>query len=129
VKRLLFVDDDRHVLEGLRRLLRSRRHEWDMVFATSGSDALVALEQQPAHVVVSDLRMPGMDGGELMRAVQERWPETVRIVLSGQADKADLGAVLPVVHEFLHKPCDPEVLEAALDNAVSRADERDEARS
>ena len=62
MKRILFVDDEPKVLEGIQRMLRPMRHEWDMVFAQSGQEALSILAEQPADVVVSDMRMPRMDG-------------------------------------------------------------------
>lgn len=62
MKRILFVDDERNVLDGLRRMLRNMRKEWDMAFCQGGEEALDALGGEPFDVVVSDMRMPGMDG-------------------------------------------------------------------
>src|ERR1700744_653785 len=86
VKRILFVDDDEFLLEGLRDALRPYRHQWAMRLVASGETALTTLATQPHDVVVCDLRMPGLDGATLLELVQERWPSTVRIVLSGHAD-------------------------------------------
>ena len=77
--RVLFVDDETRVLEGLQRMLRARRHEWEMVFADNGPSALEACDRLPFDVVVSDMRMPGMDGASLLSEVQRRHPDTVRI--------------------------------------------------
>ncbi len=110
MKRILFVDDEPNVLAGLRRMLRSRRSEWDMAFAEGGEHALAMLREQPFDVVVSDMRMPGMDGAELLSRVQEQWPDTVRLVLSGQSDhELTLRAVGPA-QQYLAKPCDPDLL-------------------
>ena len=73
-KRILFVDDEVNVLQGLRRMLNPMRHEWDMVFAESGQEALALLAQAPCDVIVSDMRMPGMDGTQLLTQVMERFP-------------------------------------------------------
>jgi YesN/AraC family two-component response regulator len=82
-KRILFVDDEVNMLQGLRRMLNTMRHEWDMVFVESGQEALALLAQTPCDVIVSDMRMPGMDGVQLLTQVMERFPLTVRIILSG----------------------------------------------
>ena len=61
-KRILFVDDETNILDGLRRMLRPLRQEWEMRFASSGEEALRLLEQEPCDVLVTDMRMPGMSG-------------------------------------------------------------------
>lgn len=110
MRRVLFVDDEPNVLAGLRRMLRGRRDEWDMAFAEGGEKALTLMREHPFDVVVSDMRMPGMDGAELLGRVQEEWPDTVRLVLSGQSDRElTLRAVGPA-QQYLAKPCDPDLL-------------------
>jgi len=116
-KRILFVDDERPVLDALRALLRHRRHEWDMVFVEGGREALERLEAEPFDVIVSDMRMPGMDGGTLLRHVQARFPHVVRLVLSGYADQDAVLGTIAVTHQFLLKPCTPAVLEGAIERA------------
>ncbi len=116
--RIMFVDDEAHVLSALRRALRAMRKEWDMAFETKAKDALLAMRDEPCDIVVSDLRMPEMDGVEFLEAVREHYPETVRLALSGQSDKmANFKAVGPV-QLFLFKPCDAETLKAALFRAI-----------
>jgi DNA-binding NarL/FixJ family response regulator len=115
---VLFVDDETRILDGLKRALHARRVAWDLRFAAGGSAALEAMEQAPADLVVSDMRMPGIDGATLLAMVRERWPASIRIILSGQSDaEAGLQAVR-IVHQFLNKPCDPSVLEAVIEQAV-----------
>ena len=110
----LFVDDEPLVLSGLRRMLRSLRHDWEMSFATSAVEALDLLEDGGYAVVVSDMRMPGMDGAALLNEVATRHPSIARLALSGHAElEAILRAVRPA-HQFLAKPCDPKLLEGAL---------------
>lgn len=113
-KRLLFVDDEPNILAGLKRMLRPMRHEWDMIFAENGQSALAQMASAPADVVVTDMRMPGIDGAELLRRIMEKYPRTIRIVLSGQADReAILNAVGPI-HQYLSKPCDADTLKSTL---------------
>jgi HD-like signal output (HDOD) protein len=115
--RLLFVDDERKVLSALQRMLFDWSDRWDLHFASSGDEALTLLAKEPFDVVVSDMRMPGMDGAQLLSLVQRDCPGVIRIVLSGQADvDASLRAV-PVAHQFLTKPCDAATLKAVLQRA------------
>jgi HD-like signal output (HDOD) protein len=118
-KRILFVDDEPHVLGGLQDLLRRHRREWDMVFVASGQMALDELEKAPFDVVVSDMRMPGMDGSELLRCVQHEYPSIARIILSGYAEREAMIRALPVAHQFLSKPCGRDELHAAIERACS----------
>ncbi len=97
-KRILFVDDEANIREGLRRSLRPLRQEWDMRFAADGQEALRLLAEEPCDVLVSDMRMPGMDGVRLLEEVSARHPETVRIVLSGQADRDTAIAAVGPAH-------------------------------
>jgi HD-like signal output (HDOD) protein len=108
--RVLFVDDEQFVLDGLRNALRKQRSRWEMTFVTSGPAALDVLERQSQDVVVSDMRMPGMDGAQLLEQVRARFPETARIVLTGQASQGDMLRALPIAQQILSKPCDPQVL-------------------
>ena len=117
-KRVLFVDDEPHLLAALRRMLRSERERWDMVFASSGAEALALIEREPVDAIVSDMRMAGMDGAELLARVQRGWPSTARIILSGQADQASVIAVLRSAQQFLAKPCEAAVLIGAVDGVL-----------
>jgi len=112
--RVLFVDDEPLILRGLRSVFRRERDVWDMSFATSGQEALDLLAEAPFDVLVTDMRMPEMDGAQLLAIVQERWPMTSRIVLSGQAERGALLRVLPTLHAFLSKPCGSQELRTAI---------------
>lgn len=118
MKRVLFVDDEPKILAGLRRLLYSLRHEWQMDFASGGPEALERLAREQYHVVVSDVRMPGMDGAELLRRVRDLHPGTMRVVLSGQCDRNTVLRCVAPAHQFLTKPCDSETLRNALFRAA-----------
>lgn len=120
-KRILFVDDEPKILEGFRLMLFSRRKEWSAVFAESGEAALRHLEAGHFDAVVADMRMPGMDGAQLLSRIQESHPDTVRIILTGFSDAdAAMRAVKPA-HSFLMKPCSPELLQSVLDRAFATA--------
>lgn len=115
--RVLFVDDEPLILQGLQRMLRSQRHEWDMTFVESGDEAMSRMEVQPFDVVVSDMRMPGMDGATLLNRVRERHPETLRFILSGHADRDMVMRCVGSTHQFLSKPCDPDALRTTIERA------------
>lgn len=119
MKRVLFVDDEPAVLDGIRRTVERQDTEWEVSFAPTGQDALALLEASPFEVIVSDLRMPGMDGPTLLKTVCEKYPAVVRIVLSGQAEIDDALRAVPVAHQFLVKPCDPDMLRIAVERATS----------
>lgn len=122
MKRILFVDDERNVLDGIRRMLRSCRNVWEMEFAESGEKALEACGQRPFDVVISDLRMPGMDGARLLSEVRDRYPGIARIILSGYSD-ADLSAkAVPVAYRVLAKPCDATELRETIESVCTLQD-------
>lgn len=112
--RIVFVDDDSGVLNAMRRSFHSMRSEWSVEFVAGGIDALAALERQPADVIVSDMRMPGMDGWQLLGEVRNRYPSTVRLLLSGHADPASIMRSVNTAHQYLAKPCDSATLKAAI---------------
>jgi HD-like signal output (HDOD) protein/CheY-like chemotaxis protein len=117
MKSILFVDDEPLILAGLQRLLRAHRNEWDMTFAGSGAEALALLETRPFDAVVTDMRMPAMDGAKLLELVRERSPGTIRIVLSGYFESATALRAVPVAHQYLAKPCDPRKLREAIERS------------
>lgn len=118
--RVLFVDDESNVLDAIRRQLRRRI---DVHVASSGPEGLMLLEEAgPFAVVVSDMRMPDMSGPEFLAKVRERYPETVRMALSGQADlDTTIAAVNDgQIYRFLTKPCTAEALLAAAEAGIEQ---------
>lgn len=110
MKRVLFVDDEQRVLDGLARMLRTLRNEWDMAFAAGAAEGLAMMEVEPFDVVVSDMRMPGMDGAAFLAQVRRCWPGTIRVVLSGHSELEAALRAVPVAHQFLQKPCDSQTI-------------------
>ena len=121
-QRVLFVDDEKNILEGLRRMLRPLRKEWQMSFADSGEEALVKVDEQPFDVVVSDMRMPAMCGADLLAEVRKRNPGAVRIILSGHSSEDMVKRSIGVAHQYLAKPCDADALKAAVGRALALRD-------
>jgi len=116
--RALFVDDEPRILDGLRRSLRGKRGEWEMTFVSEGVEALKLLAESPYDVVVSDMRMPGMDGAELLTNVSQRHPEVARVVLSGHIEPEAAIQVAVAGHRFLTKPSDAESLIAVIEQLL-----------
>lgn len=112
--RVLFVDDESCVLEGLRRMMHPYAGQWRFDFATSAEEALSAFREYPYDVIVSDFRMPGMDGADLLEKIHKEYPNTIRIILSGYAEEAESLRMVRSVHRFLSKPCDPQTLLSAI---------------
>jgi HD-like signal output (HDOD) protein len=120
--KVLFVDDEPNVLEGLRRMLRPLRHEWLMDFASGGPEALGLLAQSKFDVIVTDMRMPGMDGADLLGQVRGRYPHMVRIILTGQCSREAVFRAVKVAHRQLNKPCETDVLKATVMRACALSD-------
>ncbi len=120
--RVIFVDDEPRVLEGLKRMLRPKRNDWQMTFVGSASAALDVLRKEAHEVVVTDMRMPGMNGAELLEVVQREFPDTIRLILSGQAETEAVMKALGVSHQFLSKPCDAEILQGTITRAFALRD-------
>lgn len=118
-KTILFVDDEPNILSALKRMLRSMRKEMDFHFAESGAEALALVEEVAPDVIVSDMRMPGMDGATLLTSIKEHHPHITRIMLTGQADEESIMRTVDVVHQFLAKPSNPDTLREVLTRACA----------
>jgi len=116
--KILLVDDEANVLQAYTRVLRNR---FALDTAEGGAEALAILEQRgPYAVIVSDMRMPGMDGVELLSLTREQFPDMVRIMLTGNADQQTATDAVNqgAIFRFLNKPCEAELLAKALDQAI-----------
>ncbi|MFK7820254.1 MAG: response regulator [Planctomycetaceae bacterium] len=114
---VLFVDDEVQVLRALERMIDAGDVDWEPDFAEGGEEALAILADQDFDAIVTDMRMPGMDGAELLKHVCEDYPAMVRIVLSGQADRKTVMRAVEPMHQYLSKPCEA----AQLKSTISRA--------
>ena len=116
-RRVLVVDDEQAVLDGLRSVLRAQRREWEVTFALGGPAGLEAVRTASFDVVITDMRMPILNGADLLKQVKALQPNAVRVVLSGQTDSETAIKTALTAHQFLSKPCDIEILR----NVVRRA--------
>jgi len=117
--RIAFVDDEPHILRGIRRAMAEQEDSWEMAFFASGEEALAEIRRQPFDVVVSDMRMPGMDGATLLSHVRDLNPATIRVILSGYADSDAVLRTVGPAHIYLAKPCDADTLLRALHRQIA----------
>jgi HD-like signal output (HDOD) protein len=122
MKEILFVDDEVNVLQGLQRMLYPMRREWKLSFASSGVKALDIMAKKHVDIIVSDMRMPGMDGAALLAEVKRRFPDTLRFVLTGQSESEAIYRTVGDAHQFLSKPCKPALLKECIDRAIGLKD-------
>jgi YesN/AraC family two-component response regulator len=121
MKSILFVDDDAHILEGIRRMLDPQCDVWDMHFAQGGEAALRACNLYRFDAVISDMRMPGMDGAALLMHIQRILPRAARLILSGYSDASHRRRADQVAHRILAKPCDVDELLMNIEQACKSA--------
>lgn len=103
--RILFVDDEPSMLRVLKMGMRSMATAWDIEYANSGEEALALIQQKPFDVVVTDMRMSGINGAQLLNHILRLRPQTVRIILSGYSDLSEVVGCIGLTHQFLEKPC------------------------
>lgn len=121
-KRILFVDDEPSILEVLRHMLKSMAGQWEMTFARSGQEALEMMARSPFEVVVTDVRMPGMDGADLLSSVKKQYPQTMRLVFSGESEREVIYRLIGSTHQFLLKPYDLNTIRDTIARAFTLRD-------
>ncbi|MBI5639677.1 MAG: Flp pilus assembly complex ATPase component TadA [Nitrospirae bacterium] len=117
---LMFVDDETGVLNALRRIFMEENYS--ILTATSGDEALSIMEKEKVQLVISDHRMPGITGAQLLKEIKQRWPDTIRIMLTGYADiQSIMGAVNEgAVYKFITKPWNDEDLRLTVSLALQQ---------
>jgi HD-like signal output (HDOD) protein len=116
---ILFVDDEPQVLRGLKASLYTRRKDWNMHFAQGGARAIALMREMHFDVLVTDLRMPEVDGTTLLARTRADSPDTVCIVLSGYADEEQSQRLISLAHRYLSKPCEPVRLEECVERCLA----------
>ena len=124
---ILFVDDERNILSSLRRLLR--KEGWNLLFAGSALEGLEILKEQPVDLVVSDVLMPVMDGVSFLKVVRDSYPHTVRMILTGYAEKDFVKRALAeeCAREMLYKPWDEAELKETIRNVLKQSESQKQA--
>jgi len=122
MKSILFVDDDVNILSGLKRTMRSMRHEWTMDFMSEPREAVRLIKEKPFDVVVSDMKMPGLDGADLLADVKTISPQSIRIILSGHSSPELVMKSVGPAHQYLAKPCEADTLIRTIERAYALRD-------
>lgn len=122
MRRILLVDDDPRLLEGLEGLFFDRMDEWEIETAESGAQALEELETSPFDLMITDMRMPQMDGTQLLEQVKDKFPDMLFFVLSGHAREEDLLRAMTLAHRYLAKPCTAHELFDAIESGFKLLD-------
>lgn len=121
-KNILFIDDNQGILDGLRRALRTERRNWTMTFVPSGEAALELMSREKFDAIITDVRMPGIDGVQLLEEVSHLYPDMIRFILSGHSKEDKTLQSVRSAHQFFPKPCNIESLKAALIRSFSLRD-------
>lgn len=114
---VLFVDDDDSIINGLRRMMHPMRNKWELFYVTGGKEALDLLEKTKIDVIISDIRMPVIDGNQLLTQIKAKYPHIVRITLSGYANDSLALRNARIVHQSLSKPTTPEDVKTTIEKA------------
>ncbi|GAB4522593.1 MAG: response regulator [Roseibium sp.] len=115
---ILFVDDEPNILRAVRRHVRRYRDEWDLHFAHGGVDAVRVITCENVDIVVTDMKMPEVDGCRLLEWISEHHPRIIRFVLSGEAKPDEISRIVGRSHRFLAKPCTPEAIVSGIRDVV-----------
>ncbi|MDP1724993.1 MAG: HDOD domain-containing protein [Alphaproteobacteria bacterium] len=116
--KILIVDNQPKVYQGLKRVLWTQKPDWDLFYAENGQKALELIDEQKFDVIVSDIKMPVMNGSELLNHVYTKHPDIIRIVLSGQCDQDSAFKLVSTTHLFLAKPCDHKTFTDFIERAM-----------
>jgi len=125
--KVLFVDDEQPILQSLARFARAM--PWETYCANSGAQALELAEEHEFSIVISDMRMPGMNGDELLSQVREKHPNAIRILLTGFTDMSALESAINKanVYNFISKPWNQDELATVINNALAHQKENADA--
>ncbi len=118
--RVLFVDDEQRILSGIRNALIFAPGEWDADYALSAEESFEKMAGEPYDVIVTDMKMPGLTGADVLEHVKAVQPESIRIVLSGEIDPRLAERALPLAHKLIAKPCDPDRLVETIHTVYER---------
>jgi DNA-binding NtrC family response regulator len=116
---ILVVDDDTNLLDGLKRSMREKQIMWKQMFVSSANDALDILATKKIDVIITDYKMPGIDGLELLSIVKEKYPDIKRILLTGQSENEVFESAKDIAHSYLSKPCPITDIINAIDKIIT----------
>ncbi|MDY0362632.1 MAG: HDOD domain-containing protein [Desulforegulaceae bacterium] len=116
---ILFVDEDKDMLKSLNRMLKQKEKQWTLLFADSAKKALLIMEKKPADIIISEYNMNEINGYELLKTIKEKFPQTDRIILSGETDEDKIIKAVPIAHQFIYKPVNSTKLDKLLTRTIA----------
>lgn len=116
---ILFVDEDKDMLKSLERMLKSHQDEWDVMFSPSAEKALEIMGKNPADIIVTEYNMREINGYELLKKIKSDFPQTDRILLSGETDEDKIMKTVPIAHQFIYKPVNALKLKSMLKRTIA----------
>lgn len=119
MKKIIFVDDDVNLLDGLKRSLHKKSGEWEMVFLSDSTRVLDTLSKGSFDCIVTDYKMPGVNGMEILKKLKEEYPKLKKILLSGQIDETVYEVAMQLVDRYIQKPCPSDDIISAIENALN----------
>jgi putative nucleotidyltransferase with HDIG domain len=121
-RQIIFVDDDINILKGYQRALEPYATEWDVYFCTTGPEALTILGRQPIDAIITDMRMPGMTGIDLLEHVIQHNPSVIRMIMSGSVEEPSAFRAASLAHQLMAKPCDIQTIYSAIEDTCHLRD-------
>jgi DNA-binding NtrC family response regulator len=109
-KYIIFVDDDKNILQGLKRSMKPMTEKWDILFLNNVESVIETIKEKKPDIIIADYKMPGMNGIELLNKIKKEYPFIKRILLTGQSESEVFKEADKESHEYLSKPCSREEL-------------------
>jgi YesN/AraC family two-component response regulator len=116
---ILIVDDDDNLISGLKRSFRKKSEAWDIQYAKSAKEAVSLLELNKYDLIITDYKMPGMDGLDLLILVKEKYASVKRILLTGQSENEIFETSKDIAHVYLSKPCPADSIIEAIEKTLN----------
>jgi DNA-binding NtrC family response regulator len=116
---ILVVDDDTNLLDGLKRSMHEKHIQWKQKYVSSAKDAISLLASEKIDLIITDYKMPGIDGLELLSIVKEKYPDIKRILLTGQSEAEVFESSKEIAHAYLSKPCPVTKIINAIDKVLA----------
>jgi putative nucleotidyltransferase with HDIG domain len=127
-RQIIFVDDDVYVLKGYQRALEPFAYAWDVYFCTTGPEAITILGRQPIDAIITDMRMPGMTGIDLLEQVIQHYPSVIRMIMSGSIEEPSAYRAASLAHQLMAKPCEIQTIFGAVEETCHLRDKLSDKR-
>lgn len=118
-KNILFIDDDKKLLQGIKRLTRGKKIDWNFAFLDDSEQAIKYISENNIDIVVTDMKMPKLKGLDILKFTASERPNCLRFILSGQTDKKEVEEITNITHQFIQKPCSVNQIISRVEQALN----------